>query len=416
MVFMNKDRVIKYLIIFLPITLIFSIFFTELFLLIITIFFIKDNISEKKNYKNFFLIFLFLFVLYISFSSISFDQGLNFKSYFFYFRFLLYFFAIIYYLKKINIYNSLLKSFTYTAIILIIDGTIQFLFGVNIVGLEPEGNRISSFFGEELILGSYLVRLLPFFLIFFVHNFKNRSFFKLAFILSLSFMVLLSGERTAIFLLFLTFFIIFIFIKEYRKSILFSLTFIIFILSILVNFNEKYHERYVYNLLNSFGLINYKDKISLFDENNKRVEIFIFSKQHEAHYLTAYKMFQDKYIFGHGLKSFRVLCKDEKYNVSELSCATHPHNISMQFLAELGLVGFSFLLIFHILLISELIKINKYNKDNKEKKILLFSIIGIIINIFPFIPSGNFFNNWLSIILILNLVNYIYHRNKYLNV
>ena len=85
-------------------------------------------------------------------------------------------------------------------------------------------------------------------------------------------MVLLSGERTAIFLLFLTFFIIFIFIKEYRKSILFSLTFIIFILSLLVNFNEKYHERYIYNLLNSFGLINYKDKISLFDENNKRLK------------------------------------------------------------------------------------------------------------------------------------------------
>ena len=36
------------------------------------------------------------------------------------------------------------------------------------------------------------------------------------------------------------------------------------------------------------------------------------------------------------------------------------------------------------------------------KKILLFSIVGVIINIFPLIPSGNFFNNWLSIILILN--------------
>ena len=127
-------------------------------------------------------------------------------------------------------------------------------------------------------------------------------------------------------------------------------------------------------------------------------------------------MFKDKYIFGHGLKSFRVLCKDERYKVSEVSCATHPHNILMQFLAELGLVGFSFLLIFYILLISELIKISKYDKNNEEKKVLLFSIIGIIVNIFPFIPSGNFFNNWLSIILILNLVNYIYHRNKYLNV
>ena len=298
---------------------------------------------------------------------------------------------------------------------MIFDGTIQFFFGVNIIGLEGKPNRISSFFGDELILGSYLVRLLPFFLLFFVINFKNKSFYELGFLFSLFFMVLLSGERTALFLLFLSFLIIFIFIKEYRKNILFSLTFFIFIFSLLITFNQKYHERYIYNILNGFGLWISKDEVGLFDKEKNRREVFIFSKQYEDHYLSAYKMFKDKYIFGHGTKSFRVLCKDEKYKVSEVSCATHPHNILMQFLAELGLVGFSFLLIFHILLIFELIKISKYN-NNEEKKILLFSIIGIIVNIFPFIPSGNFFNNWLSIILVLNLVNYIYHRKKYIHV
>lgn len=416
MIIKNKDIIIKYLIILLPITLVLSIFLAELFLLIITVFFIKDYIKEKKKYKNFLFIFLSLYVSYISISSISFDQGLNFKSYFFYFRFLLYLLAILYYLEKINIYNSLLKSFIFTAVILIFDGTIQFSFGVNIIGIEGRSNRISSFFGDELILGSYLVRLLPFFLLFFVINFKNKGFYELGFLFSLFFMVLLSGERTALFLLFLSFFIIFIFIKEYRKHILFSLTFFIFIFSLLITFNQKYNERYIYNILNGFGLLISKDEVGLFDKEKNRREVFIFSKQYEDHYLSAYKMFQDKYIFGHGTKSFRVLCKDEKYKVSEVSCATHPHNILMQFLAELGLVGFSFLLIFHILLIFELIKISKYNKNNEEKKILLFSIIGIIVNIFPFIPSGNFFNNWLSIILVLNLVNYIHHRKKYFNV
>ena len=28
-----------------------------------------------------------------------------------------------------------------------------------------------------------------------------------------------------------------------------------------------------------------------------------------------------------------------------------------------------------------------------------FLNLGIIINLFPFIPSGNFFNNWLSLIM-----------------
>ena len=186
-------------------------------------------------------------------------------------------------------------------------------------------------------------------------------------------MVLLSGERTALFLLFLSFLIIFIFIKEYRKNILFSLTFFIFIFSLLITFNQKYHERYIYNILNGFGLLISKDEVGLFDKEKNRREVFIFSKQYEDHYLSAYKMFKDKYIFGHGTKSFRVLCKDEKYKVSEVSCATHPHNILMQFLAELGLVGFSFLLIFYILIISELIKIIKYH--NNEEKILLFSLL-----------------------------------------
>ena len=152
MIIQNKDIIIKYLTILLPITLVLSIFLAELFLLIITVFFIKDYIKEKKKYKNFLFIFLSLYVSYISISSISFDQGFNFKSYFFYFRFLLYLLAILYYLEKINIYNSLLKSFIFTAIILIFDGTIQFFFGVNIIGIEGRPNRISSFFGDELIL------------------------------------------------------------------------------------------------------------------------------------------------------------------------------------------------------------------------------------------------------------------------
>ena len=128
-------------------------------------------------------------------------------------------------------------------------------------------------------------------------------------------------------------------------------------------------------------------------------------------------MFKDKIIFGHGAKSFRVKCKEEKYKISDLSCATHPHNILMQYLSELGLIGFTFLFTFHILFIRELTKIFKLHEDKKnEKKILLFSLCGIIVCMFPLIPSGNFFNNWLNIILILNLANYIYFKEKYLNV
>ena len=68
MLILNKDLIIKYLIILLPVTLVLSIFFTELILLIIMSFIFIDIFEEKKNYKNFFYIFLFLYVLYISIS------------------------------------------------------------------------------------------------------------------------------------------------------------------------------------------------------------------------------------------------------------------------------------------------------------------------------------------------------------
>ena len=46
--------------------------------------------------------------------------------------------------------------------ILLVDGFIQFTFEKNLLGFElAEGPRVSSFFGDELILGSYVSRLLP---------------------------------------------------------------------------------------------------------------------------------------------------------------------------------------------------------------------------------------------------------------
>lgn len=421
--FINKDKIIKYLIIFLPVTLVLSIFFSEFILFIISLFFIRDYLKEKERKKNFFYILLIFFVIYISFSSISFDESFVLKSTFFYFRFLIYFFAIIYYLKKLEIYDFLIKSFILVSSVLLVDGIVQFFLGYNIIGIQQihEG-RVSSFFGDELILGSYLVRFLPFFLIFFIINHKINKKIQPIFLVMFLLVVILSGERTALFFLFLYILIFFVFLKELRKIILFFSSLSLIVIFLLVNTNQNYHERYFYNLFNSFGLVSSGEligetEVSFFNQKGEIKKIYIFSKQHEHHYQTAYKMFKDKIIFGHGAKSFRVKCKEEKYKISDLSCATHPHNILMQYLSELGLIGFIFLFTFHILFIRELTKIFKLHEDKKnEKKILLFSLCGIIVCMFPLIPSGNFFNNWLNIILILNLANYIYFKEKYLNV
>ena len=71
--------------------------------------------------------------------------------------------AVIYIIKQDS---KFLKTFYYilfgTFSLLVIDGFIQYLTGINIFGIRhPHPDRITSLFGDELKLGSFLSRLLP---------------------------------------------------------------------------------------------------------------------------------------------------------------------------------------------------------------------------------------------------------------
>ena len=61
--------------------------------------------------------------------------------------------------------------------VLILDGFYQFYNGENILGWKLIDTRISSFFKDELILGSYLSRMFPIFFALCILNFD--FFFKI---------------------------------------------------------------------------------------------------------------------------------------------------------------------------------------------------------------------------------------------
>ena len=46
---------------------------------------------------------------------------------------------------------------------------------------------------------------------------------------------------------------------------------------------------------------------------------YIYPRPHDSHYKTAYKMFKDKPLLGHGPKMFRVKCSDQKYVIDQFS-------------------------------------------------------------------------------------------------
>ena len=126
-----------------------------------------------------------------------------------------------------------------------------------------------------------------------------------------------------------------------------------------------------------------------------------YDSQYGAHYLTAFKIFEDNFYFGSGLKSFRKLCHQYK-NINSLSassrCSTHPHNYHLETLSEFGFVGYLFLLS----LIVYLLRIYYINiKHQGFSLVIIFSMI--FAKLFPFLPSGSFFSStnsayfWLSI-------------------
>jgi O-antigen ligase len=84
--------------------------------------------------------------------------------------------------------------------------------------------------------------------------------------------------------------------------------------------------------------------------------------------VSALKMFQDKPFFGIGTNLFRFQCNKPEYKYKTRSCNAHPHNFYIQIMAELGLVGLSFLILFFLFLSKFLLQQLMLNNKSPIKK------------------------------------------------
>ena len=413
MYFFKKNQIIHLILASIIPFLIWGPFFPDLILSLsslVFLFYIILNKDFKYLNNKPFIIFI-IFCLYCIFVTLlrAEDKLLSFESSLFYFRIGL-FTCLIWYL--IDRDKNILKYFYYSLIIcfsvLVVDGYIQFFTGSNILGFPYKGGRISSLFGDELKMGSFLSRLFPFLFALFLIKEKNKYeiyYIGILFIL-VDILIYISGERTSFFFLNLSTIFIIILIKEYQKFRLITFFIALTIIIGLTFSSDKLSNRMIKGPIKSMGLVK--------DAQSKN----IFTSVHDSLIRTAFNMFKDKPIFGHGPKMFRKICSNEKYTTGVFPCMTHPHNFYIQLLAEVGLIGFLFLLSsFCYVLYCSTMQLKSIIM--KKKRFLtdyqICLLAGILITVWPFSPNGNFFNNWLMIVYSLPLGFYlqsIYSRKK----
>ena len=127
-------------------------------------------------------------------------------------------------------------------------------------------SRISSFFGDETILDSYLSRLFPLLFALFVIRKKNLievCFITLLFIF-VDVLIYLGGSRTSFFFLNLSTILIIIFIAQYKmlRLITFSVSFLI-VIFLTINDNRLL-QRFIKMPIQSKGLGSQENKKYIF--------------------------------------------------------------------------------------------------------------------------------------------------------
>ena len=415
--FLNiKEQYLKityYLLLLLPVCMVFSRAAADFIVVFIAIFFIfniRDNISLLKNKFVFYFLLFYGWVSVVTFFYAGIDiNSLKSISYLRFLLFLLGSYIIFQDKKKFKLF---LMMIIFVVSFVEIDILIQFLFGKNIFGFSQKGVRLSGVFGEELIAGSFINKFFPlcvFLLHYLINNFRFKNYIIVVYIfLSLS-IVFLTGERSAFFMSVFSLIFYFLYLQNIKKIFLVSI--LIFIISLIsfLSFNQNYFNRYVKQNFIQFGLQFENKKNSIEDSHYFRL------------WYTAVDDFLNKPYFGYGLNYQKKSCASSainpsyflNLNVKKTKCV-HPHNYYLDIITTSGIIGL-FLFIFFIRSIFKhfdfLIRDNKvienFNLISKG------SAISIALFFWPLQTTGSFFNNLNSIFLFTLIFVFFVSKQEY---
>ena len=410
------DYLSLYLIALFPIAMITGNFFINLFTFLISLNFlfnIRYNIHFLNDKLFYILVFFFLTLIINLIFSVNIENTSPRVLKFLFIIFFIYEFQRI--SQKFN--NTHLKNvyklWSILFIFISLDIIFEIIFGQNLLGFKANlPGRIASFFGDELVVGAFYHGFVLIFLSYLI-NIKSNKYFLLLSVICIILISFLIGERSNFIKLSLSVLIFFFFLNKinYRIILLMMIVLLVSFFSI-VNLNDEYRNRYLYQFIPTHDASpTLRPSGSLFSLNGYLD--FMKKSQHGAHRISAYQIFKDNVYTGVGIKNFRDVVTEKKYEndkylLTKFRGGTHPHQIHYEFLSETGIIGYISFLIF--ILFSLFLAIKNY-LDSKNLY-QLSGIIFVVTSLLPLIPSGSFFSTFGGGIFWLNFAIMIGYYRK----
>ena len=353
--YIDYQKLLLFIFFLTPTIIFFSKFISDFFISLIALSSIYFIINLRR-YKDLKLISFFLiFILYVCLNSViqELDIKLFLKSFFLirFPLFILFPFLINFKINDLNFNYKFL--FLFPLFIFLFNFYFQVFFNQDIFGniLSNDYERVTSFFNDEYIAGSYLFFIFAI-IILVTNKIKTPILFLLVLIY---FAIFFSGDRTPF--ISLNLFLTVICLVNIKK-IIFSQKFIImiFLMPIIFFLLIFMHSKQIISI-SSFDKYKgtYINIIKDIEQNEANHNLGLKRWPYYGLYSKSFVIFKNNIFFGTSYKTFRNECRKTEYDedyknltdgLDYNGCSTHPHNIYLEILSEQGLVGFILLCFF----------------------------------------------------------------------